>query len=41
MNALENTKKITDFDDKSLLLVDDDNPLEKDSKSYGKKGSRL
>ena len=27
MTELSNTKKISEFDDKSLLLVDDDNPL--------------
>ena len=27
MNATENIKKITEFTDKSLLLVDDDNPF--------------
>ena len=27
MKELSNTKKISEFDDKSLLLVDDDNPF--------------
>ena len=27
MTELSNTKKISEFDDKSLLLVDDDNPF--------------
>ena len=27
MNSTENVKKITDFSDKSLLIVDDDNPF--------------
>ena len=39
MNALENLKKITDFDDKSLLLVDDDNPFrERLARAMEKKG---
>ena len=30
-------KKIVEFDDKSLLIVDDDNPLEKDFQEQWKK----
>ena len=39
MNATENIKKITDFTDKSLLLVDDDNPFrERLARAMEKKG---
>ena len=39
MNATENLKKITDFSDKSLLLVDDDNPFrERLARAMEKKG---
>ena len=39
MNATETIKKITDFSDKSLLLVDDDNPFrERLARAMEKKG---
>ena len=39
MNATENIKKITEFTDKSLLLVDDDNPFrERLARAMEKKG---
>ena len=39
MNALENIKKISEFSDKSLLLVDDDNPFrERLARAMEKKG---
>ena len=39
MNAAENIKKITEFADKSLLLVDDDNPFrERLARAMEKKG---
>ena len=39
MNASENIKKITEFTDKSLLLVDDDNPFrERLARAMEKKG---
>ena len=39
MNAAENIKKITEFTDKSLLLVDDDNPFrERLARAMEKKG---
>ena len=39
MNAVENIKKITEFADKSLLLVDDDNPFrERLARAMEKKG---
>ncbi len=39
MNAIENIKKITEFTDKSLLLVDDDNPFrERLARAMEKKG---
>ena len=39
MNSTENVKKITDFSDKSLLIVDDDNPFrERLARAMEKKG---
>ena len=39
MNAMPELKKISDFDDKSLLLVDDDNPFrERLARAMEKKG---
>ena len=39
MNAMTELKKISDFDDKSLLLVDDDNPFrERLARAMEKKG---
>ena len=39
MNSTENVKKITDFPDKSLLIVDDDNPFrERLARAMEKKG---
>ena len=39
MTELSNTKKISEFDDKSLLLVDDDNPFrERLARAMQKKG---
>ena len=39
MNSIENLKKLTDFPDKSLLLVDDDNPFrERLARAMEKKG---
>ena len=39
MVAIENTKKISDFSDKSLLIVDDDNPFrERLARAMEKKG---
>ena len=39
MNTTETIKKITDFSDKSLLLVDDDNPFrERLARAMEKKG---
>ena len=39
MNTAQNLKKITDFSDKTLLLVDDDNPFrERLARAMEKKG---
>jgi two-component system response regulator RegA len=39
MTEFSNTKKISEFDDKSLLLVDDDNPFrERLARAMQKKG---
>ena len=37
MPDVENIKKISEFEDKSLLIVDDDNPLEKGLQEQWKK----
>ena len=42
MNEAQNTKKISDFKDKSLLIVDDDNPFrERLSRAMEKKGFQV
>ena len=42
MNSTENIKKITDFSDKSLLIVDDDNPFrERLARAMEKKGFEI
>ena len=42
MNELENIKKIEEFDDKSLLIVDDDNPFrERLARAMEKKGFKV
>jgi Response regulator consisting of a CheY-like receiver domain and a Fis-type HTH domain len=42
MNNIENTKNISNFEDKSLLIVDDDNPFrERLARAMEKKGFKV